>query len=50
MLLISEDLEELLALSDRIVVISEGRLSKPSARGELTISQIGAMMAGHEAA
>ena len=49
-LLISEDLEELLALSDRIVVISEGRLSKPSARGELTISQIGAMMAGHEAA
>lgn len=45
-LLISEDLEELLALSDRIVVISEGRLSKPSARGELSIGQIGAMMAG----
>lgn len=49
-LLISEDLEELLALSDRIVVISEGHLSRPSARGELTVRQIGEMMAGHEAA
>ena len=35
-LLISEDLEEILALSDRIAVISRGRLSPPSARGERT--------------
>ena len=49
-LLISEDLDEILALSDRIVVISGGRLSAPSARGELSVAQIGQMMAGHEAA
>ena len=30
-LLISEDLEEILALSDRILVMSKGRLSTPSA-------------------
>lgn len=33
-LLISEDLEEVLALADRVVVMSRGRLSTPSARGE----------------
>ncbi|QPC86663.1 ATP-binding cassette domain-containing protein [Mesorhizobium sp. NBSH29] len=48
-LLISEDLDEILALSDRIVVISGGRLSAPSARGERTINEIGALMAGHGA-
>ena len=32
-LLISEDLEEILALSDRIIVMSKGRLSAASARG-----------------
>lgn len=46
-LLISEDLNEILALSDRIVVISGGKLSAPSARGELNLRQIGEMMAGH---
>ncbi|MEJ6781915.1 ABC transporter ATP-binding protein [Aminobacter sp. Piv2-1] len=46
-LLISEDLEEILALSDRIVVISKGRLSAPSARGERTIRELGELMAGH---
>ena len=46
-LLISEDLEEIMALSDRIVVISKGRLSPPSARGERTIGEIGELMAGH---
>lgn len=49
-LLISEDLDEIVTLSDRIVVISGGRLSPPSARGELSVREIGAMMAGHEAA
>jgi len=46
-LLISEDLEEILALSDRIVVMSRGRLSGASARGERTIAQLGELMAGH---
>lgn len=45
-LLISEDLDEVLALSDRICVISKGRLSEPHPRGSLTTKQIGAMMAG----
>lgn len=48
-LLISEDLEEVLALSDRIVVMSKGRLSAPSARGERSIRELGALMAGHGA-
>ncbi len=46
-LLISEDLEEILALADRVVVISKGRLSQPSARGERTIRELGELMAGH---
>ena len=46
-LLISEDLEEVLALSDRILVMSKGRLSSPSKRGERTIRELGELMAGH---
>jgi ABC-type uncharacterized transport system ATPase subunit len=46
-LLISEDLDEVIALADRIVVMSKGRFSAPSKRGELTIRQIGELMAGH---
>jgi ABC-type uncharacterized transport system ATPase subunit len=46
-LLISEDLEEILALSDRIIVMSQGRLSTPSARGERSVAQLGELMAGH---
>ncbi|WP_421857194.1 ABC transporter ATP-binding protein [Oricola sp.] len=46
-LLISEDLDEVLALSDRVVVISKGRLSPPSKRGELSVREIGERMAGH---
>ncbi len=46
-LLISEDLEEVLALSDRIIVMSKGQLSTPSARGERSVAQLGALMAGH---
>ena len=47
-LLISEDLEEILTLADRVVVISKGRLSVPSARGERSVRQLGELMAGHE--
>ncbi|ASY73182.1 heme ABC transporter ATP-binding protein [Sinorhizobium fredii USDA 205] len=46
-LLISEDLEEVLALSDRIIVMSKGRFSTPSSRGERTIRELGDLMAGH---
>ena len=46
-LLISEDLEEILALSDRIVVMSKGRLSSPSARGKRSVRELGELMAGH---
>lgn len=46
-LLISEDLDEIRTLSDRIVVISEGRLSTPSARGERSVKELGVLMAGH---
>ncbi|MEP9386264.1 ABC transporter ATP-binding protein [Mesorhizobium sp. KR9-304] len=46
-LLISEDLEEILALSDRIIVMSKGRLSPSSARGERSVRELGELMAGH---
>jgi len=45
-LLISEDLEEILALSDRVVVMSRGHLSTPSARGERSVRDLGELMAG----
>ncbi|NNG06059.1 MAG: ABC transporter ATP-binding protein [Inquilinus sp.] len=48
-LLISEDLDEVLALSDRVAVLYHGRLSGPFDRAEVTIQQIGLMMAGHAA-
>jgi simple sugar transport system ATP-binding protein len=46
-LLISEDLDEILALADRIVVMHRGRLSAPVARAGISIEQLGLMMAGH---
>ena len=46
-LLISEDLDELLALSDRVVVMYRGRMSQAMARSDVTIRQLGLMMAGH---
>ncbi|MGS1096502.1 ABC transporter ATP-binding protein (plasmid) [Aquamicrobium terrae] len=45
-LLISEDLEEILALSDQIIVMSKGRLSTPSKRGQRSIRELGELMAG----
>lgn len=47
-LLISEDLDEIRLLSDQIVVISQGRLSSPSARGERSVRDLGILMAGHK--
>ena len=46
-LLISEDLDEIMALSDVIHVISEGRLSPGFARGTKTAAELGEWMAGH---
>jgi ABC-type uncharacterized transport system ATPase subunit len=45
-LLISEDLDELLALSDQMAVIYQGQLSPLMARDKVTIQQLGLMMAG----
>ncbi len=45
--LISEDLEELLALSDRIVVMYDGRMTAPLAVEDVTIQKIGQLMGGH---
>jgi ABC-type uncharacterized transport system ATPase subunit len=48
-LLISEDLDEIQALSDRIAVIYEGRIVGLVANEDVTLEQIGLMMAGaHE--
>ncbi len=49
-LLISQDLDELLALADRIAVIAAGRLSPPVPAGEATSELIGGLMAGDAAA
>lgn len=45
-LLISEDLDEIMALSDVIHVIYEGRLSPVFARGSKTATELGIWMAG----
>ena len=45
--LISEDLDELLALSDRVAVIVRGALSAPLAVQSVTKERLGLMMAGH---
>ncbi len=45
-LLISEDLDEVMALSDVIYVIADGRLLPAFGRGEMTPAQLGIWMAG----
>ncbi|MGE0239399.1 MAG: ABC transporter ATP-binding protein [Parvibaculaceae bacterium] len=45
-LLISDDLDEILALCDRIAVIYRGRISKALARKAVSIKELGLMMAG----
>ena len=45
-MIISQDLDELLALSDTIAVINEGRLTRPRKVGEVSIEEIGLMMGG----
>ncbi len=45
--LISEDLDELLAISDRIAVMAQGRLSAPQPVESVTLAELGLKMAGH---
>jgi simple sugar transport system ATP-binding protein len=45
-LVVSEDLDELLALCDRLYVMAGGRLSPPVARTQATMEQIEAWMDG----
>ena len=45
-LVISQDLDELMGISDRIAAICAGRLSDTVATADITIEQIGLMMAG----
>jgi simple sugar transport system ATP-binding protein len=45
-LLISEDLDELLLLADRLAVMHGGRISAVLARGEFNRPRIGLLMAG----
>jgi simple sugar transport system ATP-binding protein len=45
-LVVSEELEELFEISDRLYVIAKGRLSPSVARAQATVSQIGEWMSG----
>ena len=47
-LLISEDLDEIIGLSDIIHVMSQGRLSPGFARGTMTAAELGLWMAGQK--
>lgn len=48
-LLISEDLDEILSLSDRVVVISEGRITFETPAAGAQPAELGHYMAGHHA-
>jgi simple sugar transport system ATP-binding protein len=45
-LVISEELDELFALSDCLYVMAKGRMSPPLARDEATVSEVGEWMSG----
>jgi simple sugar transport system ATP-binding protein len=49
-LVISQDLDELMALSDRLAVIHAGTLSTPQPTAEVTVSQLGLLMGGVQGA
>ncbi len=52
LLVVSEELDELFEISDRLVVMAQGRVSPSIARADATVDQIGQWMSGlwHEAA
>jgi ABC-type uncharacterized transport system ATPase subunit len=43
---ISQDLDELMEISDRIAVINVGRLSEPRPTRSVTVEEIGLLMGG----
>ena len=46
MVVISQDLDEIFALCDRIAVIAGGRLSEARPVGSVTVEEIGLLMGG----
>jgi simple sugar transport system ATP-binding protein len=46
LLVVSEELDELFEICDRLAVIARGRLSPALARRDATVEQIGAWMSG----
>jgi ABC-type uncharacterized transport system ATPase subunit len=48
-IVVSQDLDELLEISDRLAVLNEGHLTQPRETSELSMEQIGLMMGGMEA-
>jgi simple sugar transport system ATP-binding protein len=46
-LLLSEDLDEILELADRVLVMSEGRIAYDRRIGDADIAEIGRCMGGH---
>jgi ABC-type uncharacterized transport system ATPase subunit len=46
-LLVSEDLEELLKLADRIVVMGGGKIAHETLRADLDLAVVGRHMGGH---
>ncbi len=45
-LIISQDLDELLSISDRFAVLAGGSLSEPRSSGDVTVAEIGMLMGG----
>jgi general nucleoside transport system ATP-binding protein len=45
-LVVSEELDELFTLCDRIAVLAQGRLSQPQPTATLTVEQVGVLMGG----
>ncbi len=48
-IVVSQDLDELLEISDRLAVLNEGRLTQPRETADLSMEDIGLMMGGMEA-
>jgi general nucleoside transport system ATP-binding protein len=46
LLIVSEELEELFEISDRLVVVAQGRVSPPVATAQASVAQIGEWMSG----
>jgi general nucleoside transport system ATP-binding protein len=45
-LVVSEELDELFEICDRIAVLAQGRLSPPQPRAALTVDAVGVLMGG----